>query len=284
MKSTLGVHNLKTLCVHVVTSNRRGLGMSITKFLAWVFLLIFSVTFIFQNLPPGALMTVILHQSGLPVFPDLVPGVSLDLLLNSTLNGILWAGAILLLYIGRRRLLQRRKRVPSEHFIATPRPRPTRKHLRQGSPKVTTKADRSIYSYVSLEQDIEAIEGIGPIYGHRFRGLGVAVVGDLLRKGATPIGRSELARRVEVSTTILKKWVNQADFFRLRGVGTQYADLITATGVETVIDLSTRSPKDLYQQIRIINLNKNLVRRTPPLQTLRRWIHHAKRLTPVIKY
>lgn len=270
--------------MRVVIPNRRGLGMSITKLFAWVFLLFFSVTFIFPNLPPGAVMTFFLHQVGLPVFPDLVSGVSLDLFLNGTLNGVLWAGAILLLYVGSRKLLQRRKRVPSEHFIATPRPRPTRQHSRQGSHNITTKTDRSVYSYVSLEQDIEVIEGIGPIYGHRLRGIGVTVVGDLLRKGSTPIGRSELATRVGVSTNILKKWVNQADFFRLRGVGTQYADLISATGVETVIDLSTRSPKDLYQQIRVINLNKNLVRRTPPYRTLRRWIHHAKRLTPIIKY
>ena len=168
--------------------------------------------------------------------------------------------------------------------MAPPHPKLTRIGTRQSPHKITMKTDRSVYTYVSLEQDIELIEGIGPIYGHRLRGNGVICVGDLLQKGATPIGRRELANRVGVSPTIIQKWVNQADFFRLRGVGTQYADLITSTGVKTVIDLSMRSPKDLYQQLRAINLNKNLVRRTPPYRTLQRWIHHAKRLTPIIKH
>ncbi|MCW4040245.1 MAG: DUF4332 domain-containing protein [Candidatus Bathyarchaeota archaeon] len=258
--------------------------MSITRLFAGVFLLFFCVTLIAPTLPPGASVTLFLHQVGLPTFPNLISWFSLDLLLNSTMNGILWAGASFLLYAGTQRMLQHQKRVLSARYIAPPCPKPIRIGSRQKPHKITTNTDRSIYTYVSLEQDIEMIEGIGPIYGHRLGGNGVIFVGDLLHKGATPNGRRELANQVEVSTNIIQKWVNQADFFRLRGVGTQYADLITSTGVKNVTDLSTRSPKDLYQQLRAINLNKNLVRRTPPYRTLLRWIHHAKRLTPIIKY
>jgi len=257
--------------------------MSITRLLAGIFLLFFCTTLIFPTLPPGASITLFLHQSGLPTFPNLVSWFSFDWLLNSTWNGVLWTSALFLVHVGIQRALQRPARAPSSYFTALSHPKPTRIGTRQNPHKIM-KTDRSVYTYVSLEQDIELIEGIGPIYGHRLRGNGILCVGDLLQKGATPRGRRELANHVGVSTNIIQKWVNQADFFRLRGVGTQYADLITSTGVETVIDLSTRSPKDLYQQLRTINLNKNLVRRTPPYRTLRRWIHHAKRLTPVIKH
>ena len=258
--------------------------MSINRLLTGIFLLFFCITLIIPTLPLGASITLFLHQTGLPAFPNFVSWISFDQLLSSTLNGVLWTSAFFLLHVGIQRILQRQAHVPSAHFLALPHPKPTRIGTRRSSHKITMKTDRSVYTYVSLEQDIELIEGIGPIYGHRLRGNGVICVGDLLQKGATPIGRRELANRVGVSTNIIQKWVNQADFFRLRGVGTQYADLITSTGVETVIDLSTRSSKDLYQQLRAINLNKNLVRRTPPYRTLQRWIHQAKRLTPIIKH
>ena len=256
--------------------------MSITRLLIGFFLLFFCITLIFPTFPPGASITFLLHQVGLPAFPNFVTWFSFDWVLNSTLNGVLWTGALFLLHIGIQR--QRQAHVPSSYYLATPHPKPIRMGTRQQAHEITIKADRSVYTYVSLEQDIELIEGIGPVYSHRLRGNGVIYVSDLLQKGATPTGRRELANRVGVSTNIIQKWVNQADFFRLRGVGTQYADLITSTGVKTVIDLSTRSPKDLYQQLRTINLNKNLVRRTPPYRTLQRWIHHAKRLTPIIKH
>lgn len=224
-----------------------------------------------------------LHQVGLPEFPNFVAWLSFDWLLNGVLNGVLWTSALFLLHFGIQRALQHQMHAPSS-YLAHSHPKPTRRGTRQSAHKIMMKTDRSVYTYVSLEQDIELIEGIGPIYGHRLRGNGVISVGDLLQKGATPIGRRELANRVGVSPNIIQKWVNQADFFRLRGVGTQYADLIASTGVETIIDLSTRSPKDLYQQLRVLNLNKNLVRRTPPYRTLQRWIHRAKRLTPIIKH
>lgn len=259
--------------------------MSITRLLAGIFVLFFCVTLIFPNLPPGASVTLFLHQAGLPIFPTLVSWIPFDWLLNGMVNGVLWTSAVFLLHVGIQRVLQRQAGVPPAGFIAPSHPKPTRIGTRQKSSDAhAVKTDRSVYTYVSLEQDIELIEGIGPIYGYRLRGNGVIFVGDLLQKGATPIGRRELANRVGVSENILQKWVKQADFFRLRGVGTQYADLITSTGVETVIDLSTRSPKDLYQQLCAVNLNRNLVRRTPPYRTLLRWISYAKRLTPIIKH
>ena len=256
--------------------------MSITRLWAGFFLLFFCITLIFPTLPPGASITLFLHQVGLPTFPNVVPWISFDWLLNSILNGVLWTCALFLLHAGIQRVLHQTQ-MPSAHFKPPSHSKPIRVGTRQKSHKTTMMADRSVYTYVSLEQDIELIEGIGPIYGFRLRENGVLCISDLLQKGATPIGRRKLANRVGVSTNIIQKWVIQADFFRLRGVGTQYADLITSTGVETVIDLSTRSPPDLYQQLRAINLHKNLVRRIPPYRTLQRWIRHAKRLTPIIK-
>jgi hypothetical protein len=78
------------------------------------------------------------------------------------------------------------------------------------------------------------------------------------------------------------KWVNQADFFRIRGIGKQYADLLDAAGVNTVMDLSRRHPRNLCQKLKETNKERNLVKRTPPYRIIEGWIHHAKGLEYIV--
>jgi len=138
-------------------------------------------------------------------------------------------------------------------------------------------------TYIALDQDIETIEGIGPTYGNKLRNSGVKVVGDLLRAGSTRYGRRILAKKVDVAPRTLLKWVYRADFFRIRGIGTQYSALLESAGVNTVTDLSRRNPKNLYAKLREINRKKNLVRRIPPYRTVQGWIKSAKNLKRIVK-
>jgi hypothetical protein len=81
----------------------------------------------------------------------------------------------------------------------------------------------------------------------------------------------------------LLKWVYRADFFRIRGIGTQYSALLESAGVHTVTALSRRDPKNLYAKLREINRKKNLVRRIPPYRTVQRWIKSAKNLKRIVE-
>jgi predicted flap endonuclease-1-like 5' DNA nuclease len=134
-----------------------------------------------------------------------------------------------------------------------------------------------------LDQDIETIEGIGPTYGNKLRNSGVKVVEDLLRAGSTRSRRRILANKVGVASATLLKWVYRADFFRIRGIGTQYSSLLESAGVNTVTDLARRNPKNLYAKLREINRKKNLVRRIPPYRTIQRWIKSAKNLKRIVE-
>ncbi|NLW72672.1 MAG: DUF4332 domain-containing protein, partial [Chloroflexi bacterium] len=46
---------------------------------------------------------------------------------------------------------------------------------------------------------IEDIEGIGPVYAKKMIAAGVKTVEGLLKVGATPKGRKELAEKTEIS-------------------------------------------------------------------------------------
>ncbi len=84
------------------------------------------------------------------------------------------------------------------------------------------------------------IEGIGPVYADKLQKAGVATVEALLDQGSTPAGRKKLVEKTGIGDTLILKWVNHADLFRIKGIAGQYAELLEKSGVDTVVELSRR--------------------------------------------
>ena len=74
------------------------------------------------------------------------------------------------------------------------------------------------------------------------------------------------------------------DLFRVRGVASQYAELLEAAGVDTVKELRNRNPENLAEAMSKVNAEKQLVRALPNSKRVSDWIHHAKNLPPVVTY
>ena len=87
---------------------------------------------------------------------------------------------------------------------------------------------------------IKGIEGIGETYGEKMKALGIRSKAALLKAGATKKGRVELAAKAGISEKLILEWVNRADLFRVKGIGTQYAALLENAGVDTVVELAGR--------------------------------------------
>ena len=135
-----------------------------------------------------------------------------------------------------------------------------------------------------MAKSIEAIEGIGPKYGAKLRKIGCSSPAALLRDGATPKGRKEIVAQTGISPSIVLRCVNMADLFRVKGVASQYAELLEAAGVDTVKELRNRNAKNLAEAMHTTNEKKRLVRQVPNEKMIGKWISHAKRLAPVVKY
>ena len=131
---------------------------------------------------------------------------------------------------------------------------------------------------------LETIEGIGPVYAEKLRAAGIHTVEALLRAGATPEGRKELAERTWIGDEYIMDWVNRADLMRVRGVGEEYSDLLEKAGVDTVAELAQRNPDNLHKKLLEVNAEKRLVRRPPSWGMVARWVEHAKVLPRVISY
>jgi hypothetical protein len=76
---------------------------------------------------------------------------------------------------------------------------------------------------------MDDIKGIGEARVARLRAAGVRMTHGLLARGRTPQGRKELAELTGFNEQTILEWVNRADMFRVRGIGSQYSDLLKRT-------------------------------------------------------
>jgi predicted flap endonuclease-1-like 5' DNA nuclease len=146
-------------------------------------------------------------------------------------------------------------------------------------PEPTTPEEMAKFSY-----DLEYIEGIGQVYGQQLKAIGIGTPLVLLRQGATRKGRAELAEKTEISPKLILSWVNFVDLFRIKGVGSEYADLLEKAGVDTVPELAQRNAQNLLQKVEQVNQEKHLVRRVPDLAQIEDWIAQARQLPRVVTY
>lgn len=129
------------------------------------------------------------------------------------------------------------------------------------------------------------VEGIGPVYAEKLKKLGVRSVDALLKNGATRQGRKELSKNSGVDETLILKWVNMADLYRVHGIGSEYSELLEKSGVDTVKELATRVPENLHKKMVEVNSSgRPLVRQLPGLKSVKTWVASAKKLDPKVKY
>lgn len=142
----------------------------------------------------------------------------------------------------------------------------------------------AVTGQAALTHDLSYIEGVGTIYAESLMEAGIDSPQTLLEKGATPKGRAELAEKTGISGKLILTWVNEADLYRIKGVGAQYADLLEAAGVDTVPELARRNPANLHKKLTEVNEEKNLVRHVPAQSQVEEWVEQAKTLPRKITY
>lgn len=128
------------------------------------------------------------------------------------------------------------------------------------------------------------IEGIGPVYAEKLMAVGITTTNKLLKKGAMPKGREELAEKTGINGKLILEWVNHADLYRIKGVAEEYSDLLEEAGVDTVPELAQRNPDNLYAKLVETNQEKKLVRQLPSQRQVGDWVAQAKSMPRVIQY
>lgn len=132
---------------------------------------------------------------------------------------------------------------------------------------------------------IQDVEGIGATFAEKLSAAGVATTDDLLDRGATAAGRDRLAEETGISERMLLEWVNHADLMRLDGVGSEYADLLEAAGVDSCAELARRNAANLATTFQELDAARpNTVRQVPSEATIQGWIDQAGELAKVVSH
>ncbi len=131
---------------------------------------------------------------------------------------------------------------------------------------------------------IEDVEGIGPAYGEKLRAAGIPDTDTLLKIGCNASGRKDIVEKTGLSASNMLKWVNMVDLFRVKGIGSEFAELLEVAGVDTVKELATRNVANLVAKMAEVNEAKNLTRRVPSEKEVTNWIDEAKTLPRMVTH
>ena len=131
---------------------------------------------------------------------------------------------------------------------------------------------------------LTTVEGIGPAYEQKLKDAGVTSCEELLEKGASSGGRAEIVAASGIDKSRSLRFVNHADLCRVKGVGGEYAELLEASGVDSVPELAQRNADNLATKMADVNEEKHLVRVVPSAKTVSGWVSQAKELPKVVTH
>ncbi|MGH6816626.1 MAG: DUF4332 domain-containing protein [Hyphomicrobiaceae bacterium] len=131
---------------------------------------------------------------------------------------------------------------------------------------------------------IEDIEGIGPVLGGKLRACGIKDSNSFLEQAKTPALRKALAEKSGLTAKQVLKFANMIDLFRVKGIGSEFAELLEAAGVDTVPELARRKPDGLAKKMAEVNEAKKLTRRVPTEAEVGKWVQQAKALPRALEY
>jgi predicted flap endonuclease-1-like 5' DNA nuclease len=133
---------------------------------------------------------------------------------------------------------------------------------------------------------IADIEGIGPVWAKKLSDAGVRTTEVLLKNAGTRKARQALADKTGLAHAQILEWVNRADLYRIKGVGSEYSDLLERAGVDTVVELANRNAANLAKQIKDLaaKTGSKVVRRIPSDREIASWVTQAKKLPRAVEY
>lgn len=135
-----------------------------------------------------------------------------------------------------------------------------------------------------MSHKISDIEGIGPAYEAKLKEIGIGSVEKLLEKGASAKGREEIESQTGIDHKRVLDWVGMADLFRVKGIASQFAELLKGAGVDTIKELRNRNAANLQKKMEEVNEEKKLTRAVPSLSQVEDWVAQAKELEPMVTY
>lgn len=130
-----------------------------------------------------------------------------------------------------------------------------------------------------MAHPISEIKGLDTAMQSKLQAAHITTVEGLLGETMTPQKRGALAKQLGVPESQLTGWVNRADLMRLKGVGTEMANLLELCGVDSCKELQHRKADHLHDKLKEANDEKKITHHAPTLAQVEEWISEAKAMS-----
>ena len=162
------------------------------------FLLFFSMSIFYPNMPPGQMLCELF---GNPEAAFTIAGVSGDLVVASIINGLIWGVILIIVYSYVMGPSRRKIHMP----VWLPGYATSRNSIKD------KKSPVHLLQRTGKTQDIETLDGVDSVYASRLRKLGINTLDDLINAGFTKTRRIYLANNIGVKHKTILYWVHQAE-------------------------------------------------------------------------
>lgn len=135
-----------------------------------------------------------------------------------------------------------------------------------------------------MSYKITEIESIGPATAAKLNKSEITTVEGLMEKAHSKAGRKTVSEQTGISESQLLTFVNMGDLMRIKGIASEFSELLQASGVDTVKELRNRNAANLAEKLNEVNAVKKLTRRVPTESQLQKFIDSAKTLDPMVTH
>jgi hypothetical protein len=125
------------------------------------------------------------------------------------------------------------------------------------------------------------VVGIGEVYEAKLIDAGIESLGQLLEAGSNPTHRKRLSEETGISSRRLLGWIKKIDPFEAIFIEVKYIRLLEAAGVDSISEIISYDPLDLFELLVDVNKDSRLVKKLPSPKRVEDWIKTAKNLQEV---
>ncbi|MEZ4518478.1 MAG: DUF4332 domain-containing protein [Chloroflexota bacterium] len=129
-----------------------------------------------------------------------------------------------------------------------------------------------------------AVSGLSATDAKKVYDDGFTQASALMGQASTPKGRAALAKETGLDEAIILSSAKKMDLMRIDGVGVKYANLLLASGVDTVVELAGRNAANLATKMSEVNDYEHLLPTVPSESVVAGWVAQAKDLPRMIYY
>jgi predicted flap endonuclease-1-like 5' DNA nuclease len=128
---------------------------------------------------------------------------------------------------------------------------------------------------VTMADNIADIKGLDEAHQAKLTSVNITTTAELLAQAGTAALRSALAKQIDVDLKVLTEWVNRADLMRLKGVGSEMANLLEEAGVDSCKELQHRVAANLHAKLKTLNDERHITHHAPTLAQVEAWVAEA---------